>query len=142
MRRLLAIVATLVLFACHAPASNMSGGSDDHKPWNGIRADETISLSGTEPFWNGEVAGRQFRYTTPEKPEGETVAVDRFAGRGGVSFSGTLDGAAVTLAVSPGQCSDGMSERSYPFTAILRIGDGIRQGCAWTKKSPFSGGQP
>jgi len=34
-----------------------------------------------------------------------------------------------------------MSDRTYPFTATLKIGDDTRNGCAWTEREPFSGPQ-
>jgi len=67
--------------------------------------------------------------------------VSRFAGRGGLSFSGEMNGEALTLAVTPGACSDGMSDRTYPFVVTLRIGDDLRNGCGWTKTHPWSGAE-
>jgi uncharacterized membrane protein len=41
--------------------------------------------------------------------------------------------------ITPGVCSDGMSDRTYPFVATLRLGDETRNGCAWSENSPFVG---
>ncbi|WP_188769515.1 COG3650 family protein [Novosphingobium endophyticum] len=122
----------LSLAACHQAASNLPGDSTDHQPWRGIARDEVVHFLGTEPFWGGEASGNELTYTTPENQDGETITVSRFAGRGGLSFSGNLAGGAMTLAVTPGECSDGMSDRTYPFTVTLQIGPDVRQGCAWT----------
>ena len=54
-------------------------------------------------------------------------------------FSGLRNGEALDLTVTPGACSDGMSDRSYPLTATLRFGPEQREGCAWTDRQPFSG---
>ena len=35
------------------------------------------------------------------------------------------------LRVRPGKCSDGMSDRQFPMTAVLELGDATRTGCAW-----------
>jgi uncharacterized membrane protein len=78
-------------------------------------------------------------YTTPENQAGEMVAVDRFAGRNGISFSGELDDMPFVLAVTPGQGSDGMSDRTYPFTVTLQVRGEQRNGCAWTDKQAFTG---
>ena len=75
----------------------------------------------------------------PETPAGRTIDVARFAGRGGLSFSGSLDGAALELTVTALACSDGMSDRSYPFTATLKLGDELRSGCGWSERQPFTG---
>lgn len=78
-------------------------------------------------------------YTTPEKPDGVRIPIERFAGRGGVSFGGELDGKPLTIAIGPDDCSDGMSDRHYPFAATLQLGDETRLGCAWTNAKPATG---
>lgn len=142
--------AALLLAACQP------GGADDRAspgqagdaaipdsasadPYSGIGERETLRFTGTEPFWGGAVTGTSLTYTTPENPEGTRIAVERFAGRGGLSFSGSLDGAAFVMTVTPAACSDGMSDRSYPFTITLGIGDDLRNGCGWTERQPFAG---
>lgn len=107
--------------------------------YDGIGADETVRFTGTEPFWGGEVAGASLTYSTPENPDGAAIAVERFAGRGGLSFAGTLEGAAFEMTVTPLGCSDGMSDRTYPFTVTLKIGEDLRNGCGWTDRQPFEG---
>lgn len=126
--------------ACHSASEGVPGNRDDHRPWAGIAADETIHFLGTEPFWNGTVQRGSLTYATPENQAGETTPVARFAGRGGLSFSGRLTSGDVTLAVTPGKCSDGMSDAHYPFTVTLRIGEAVRQGCGWTDRQPRQGG--
>lgn len=136
------IATTLSLAACQPGGSggaSAPGDSEDRQPYAGIMSDEVLSLTGTEPFWGGEVAGGTLTYTTPDNPDGWTIRVQRFAGRNGVSFSGALEGQDFVAAVSPGQCSDGMSDRVYPFNVTLQIGRDIRNGCAWSEAHPFSG---
>lgn len=128
----------LATAACHSAGDRLPGDADDHKPWSGIAATETVRLTGTEPFWGGEVGPGGLVYTTPENPDGEKAAARRFAGRGGVSYSGALAAGAFTLAVTPAPCSDGMSDRSYPYSVTLLIGGQTRRGCGWTKARPFS----
>lgn len=117
----------------------MVGTADEAEVFAGITSAETISLVGTEPFWGGTVKDGSFTYTSLENQDGETIAVRRFAGNGGLGFSGTLDGKPMDLAITPGECSDGMSDRSFPFVATLRIGEEQRNGCAYTDRQPFSG---
>lgn len=133
----LAFFTALALTACHG--ASVPGDADDHTPFHEIGMDETIHLTGTEPFWGGKVVGTRLTYTTPENADGMAIEVSRFAGRGGLSFSGELKGSALTLAITPGTCSDGMSDRTYPFGATLRIGDELRQGCGWTDRKPWKG---
>ncbi len=107
--------------------------------YDDITANETIRLVGTEPFWGGTVSGSSFLYTSLENQAGETIAVRRFAGNSGLGFSGTRGGQPVDLAITRGTCSDGMSDRSFPYTATLRFGTEQRSGCAWTDREPFTG---
>lgn len=131
---MLALVA-----GCHSAADNVPGDSSDHRPWQGITADETLRFTGTEPFWGGRVEGSQLLWSTPEDPAGTPVPVSRFAGRGGLSFSGEIAGKAMTMTVTPGTCSDGMSDYRYPFGVTVRLGEELRQGCGWTERQPRSG---
>ena len=127
----------LLLAACQ------SGGDPERSvdAYDGIAADETIRFLGTEPFWGGESAGNTLTYDTPENIDGTTIAVERFAGNSGLSIAGELDGASFDMVVTPGDCSDGMSDRSYPLVVTLRIGEETRFGCAWTERKPFTGSE-
>jgi len=122
-----------------ATATQVPGDTDETAPFAGIAADEVLQFTGTEPFWAGEVAGGKLIYETPENIGGSEIAVERFAGRGGVSFSGTLGGERFEMVVTELQCSDGMSDRTYPFTVTLEIGADKRDGCAWSEQHPFAG---
>ncbi|WP_404482336.1 COG3650 family protein [Novosphingobium sp. BL-52-GroH] len=133
-------LALLAVAACHSPAERVPGDAKDHHPWNGIAAGETVRFLGTEPFWGGSVGPEGLTYTTPGNEKGETVPASRFAGRGGVSFSGTLAAGAATLVVTPAPCSDGMSDAHYPFIVTLQIGSETRNGCGWTDRRPRSSG--
>ena len=135
MRRLLLTALIPLLAAC-------GGGADDaaqSEAFDGIAETETVYLTGTEPFWNAEISGGIAVYSTPENIDGTRFAVERFAGLNGVSFSGTLNSSRFDVTVTPGECSDAMSDRVYPFTATLMVGDEQRAGCAWTDAQPFTG---
>ena len=132
----------LPLAACHsggAGNAKIPGDASSNEPYQGIAPDEVLRFSGTEPFWGGQVSASELTYTTPENPDGQKITVERFAGRGGIAFSGTLGSDALDLVVTEGQCSDGMSDRAYPFTVTLTIGKDQRSGCAWSQQHPFTG---
>lgn len=146
MLALVPLAALAALTACSngAPGGeNIPGDTQDKRPYDGISADETIRLIGNEPFWGGEVRGGtdavpgSLHYTTPENIDGERASVTRFAGRGGLSFTGQLSGGDFTLVVTPGPCSDTMSDRQYPLVITLQLGEEIRSGCGWTETQPF-----
>lgn len=140
LTRLGMLIAALPLLLLVAGCGNNEGagnanipqGGDDGQPFDQIAPDATIYLTGTEPFWSGEVGGDSLTYIVPDNPDGTQIKVTRFAGRGGLSFSGEYQGADFLLALTPGECSDGMSDRAYPYIATLRIGDDVRAGCGWS----------
>lgn len=140
---LTALLPALALAACHSGGEDgpvVPGDRSDTRPYAGVAPDEELHFRGTEPFWGGEITGNEMTYRTPARPEGLPITVSRFNGRGGFSYSGKLDGVDFTLAVAPGQCSDGMSDRIYPFAVMLQRGEQQQlHGCAWSKSHPFTG---
>ena len=139
--RLAVLAPALVLLAlagCGTETGDLPGG-DSRQPYAGIAEAERLRFTGTEPFWGGHVAGGTLVYSTPENQDGAAIAVERFAGRGGVSWTGTLDGAPLVLAASDQPCSDGMSDRTYPFTVTLEVRGETRAGCGWTAARPHTG---
>jgi uncharacterized membrane protein len=127
--------------ATAAPAADeaVPGDVEETAPYSEIAEDEVLRFTGTEPFWGGQVSGKSLTYSTPEDQDGTVIAVERFAGRGGISYSGLLDGAVFEMVITPLECSDGMSDRTYPFTVTLAIGEDKRNGCAWSEQHPFDG---
>ena len=142
MRRPVPFVLTAILAVCGCnPVAKQQGSTPAATTGPTIAADETITVVGTEPFWGGTIRAGQFTYSTPENQDGEAIAVKRFAGNNGLGFSGLLRGETVDMTVTPGACSDGMSDRSFPYTITLRIGSDQREGCAFTDRQPFTGPQ-
>ncbi|WP_454796667.1 COG3650 family protein [Novosphingobium lindaniclasticum] len=139
----LGLMSSIVLAGCHGGnhAKDMPGDADDHAPFHAISAEDHVRFTGTEPFWGGDVSGTRMTYSAPENPGGDVIEVSRFAGRGGLSFNGEAKGVQMTLAITAGSCSDGMSDRRYPFVAMLKIGEETRSGCAWTDRQPPIGGE-
>ncbi|MBB5280226.1 COG3650 family protein [Pacificimonas flava] len=143
-----------VLSACNGPDSgdDLPGDEGDTQPFHAIAPSETLHALGTEPFWSAQVAGDGLRYETPAEggdarredasaaaaSGAAEIAVTRFAGRNGVSWSGTLDGQPFALAATPAECSDGMSDRTYPYFIMLTVRGGTREGCGWTDRQPYS----
>ena len=131
LRRAGLLLPAMLLLSCgQSGNASVPGDTGDESAYAGIAEDAVIVLNGTEPFWGGWIEGESFIYTTPDNIDGTAIAVTRFAGRGGLSFSGSLSGQAVDLAITPGDCSDGMSDRRYPFVVTLQIGNDQRSGCA------------
>jgi len=138
MIRLTAAPLLLLLAACNGQPDDLPGGEDTH-PYAGIAESDRLRFTGTEPFWGGEVRGTALRFSTVEEPEGRSISVTRFAGRGGASWSGELGGGPFTLLASEGECNDGMSDRTYPFSVTVQLGKQMLSGCGWTDARPFTG---
>lgn len=129
------ILASATLVAC----TQGDQISRDAQPFDGIREDEQLTLVGNEPFWNVEIAGDAAIYTARENMDGTQFVVSRFAGNNGLGFSGELEGEAIQITVTPGVCSDSMSDREYPFTVTITWGDRTLNGCGYTDAQPFTG---
>ena len=88
---------------------------------------------GTEPFWAAEVEGRCVTYKTPEDQQGTRVWTHVDTGPQGPVWNGALRSRQFQLIVKPAPppgCSDGMSDKTYPTDAELRVDGEIRKGCA------------
>lgn len=138
-RHIVAAFASVMLLTACSPQGDEGITTEEAPPFDGITPEEVISLSGTEPFWGITIDDDVATYRNPENPEGSVFEVSRFAGNNGLGFSGKLDGSEVTITVTPGECSDGMSDRTYPFTATVKLGEDNLAGCGYTDKQGFTG---
>ena len=136
-KALILIAAALLPVAGCAPPE---GAIDpEGKIFDGIAPEEVITLTGTEPFWGIQINSEAASYSNPEHPEGFAFSVARFAGNNGLGLSGTLFEDPVTITLTPGQCSDGMSDRVFPYVATVALGEETLRGCGYTDKQPYSG---
>ena len=88
--------------------------------------------SGTEPFWSATVTKGQLTYVTPETQQagGVTVPATRADGAENVLITALVDGQELQLLITPGACSDGMSDKTYPWTVERTLGEDSVDGCA------------
>jgi uncharacterized membrane protein len=136
LRGIAIAVPAIVLSACAQESDQAI--SRDSQPFDAVAEDATIDLIGTEPFWRITIANGEANYSDPQNIDGTAFPVDRFAGNNGLGFSGDMAGEPVQVTLTPGQCSDGMSDRTYPYTATVKLGDELLKGCGWTSKEPYS----
>jgi uncharacterized membrane protein len=85
---------------------------------------------GTEPFWSIEVGSGLLRYSSPENLKGTGFAAIEAPLGKGWRFAGTLESKPVVLVIEPGECSDGMSDTVYAYTARFSWGTQTERGCA------------
>ena len=103
-------------------AAAVLGGVDLGKP---------VRALGTEPFWGVEITPDALIYTRVDQPtqrapnRGATVqgTVATFA-------SSTNLNQALNVVLIATECSDGVSDRTYPLTARVEIGADTLTGCA------------
>lgn len=89
-----------------------------------------LKVIGTEPFWGIEVEGGRLHFTTPEDQAGQTLQAEfESVASGGWRWRSQPQGA-FELIVQPGECSDGMSDRSYAYTAKFSKDATRYSGCA------------
>lgn len=87
-------------------------------------------FTGTEPFWGGTIDGSTILYRTPEDIDGKTITATVAKEGSAARYSGTFEGQAFVLTLTPGTCSDGMSDTVYPMNAALTVLGEQRKGCA------------
>ncbi len=144
MRLILSAVAVLALAAC-SPEAEAPPPVEPPAPapeLGGVPLDQPLRALGTEPFWGVDVTADALVYSGVDRPE-------RRATHDGVELMGTVaswrgttaDGAPMDLILMATECSDGMSDRTYPLTARLEVGGETLNGCAATVSAIMSAGE-
>ena len=114
-----------------APTSSQAATASPCRMQDGKAVTNRLKALGTEPFWAAEVDGRCVTYRTPEDQAGTRIWTKLEVGPQGPVWNGALNGRQFQLAVKPSTgCSDGMSDRTYPMEAVLRVAGETRKGCA------------
>ncbi|MCX7594971.1 MAG: hypothetical protein N2235_14675 [Fischerella sp.] len=121
-----------------AVASHSTADKKDLFAVNTTNTEEIIAL-GTEPFWsvtvnkNGIVYSSpenrklSFPYVTPLKAAGRPPDLLRVYRLRSKANSNLL------IIKKVNSCSDGMSDKNYPYSATLILGDTVLEGCAENK---------
>lgn len=138
MTRRIPILAAMLFVAACTPGQN-DGIDPEGKTFDAVDPQEVVTLIGTEPFWNLRIEAGEGVWATPDNQPGTRFPATRFAGNNGLGFTGTVDGQPLTATLTPGECSDGMSDRRFPFVATIALGGETFKGCGYTTGQPFSG---
>lgn len=88
--------------------------------------DADLNLVGTEPFWGVQIREGRITLQRPDHPD---ITVPN----PGPSISGGAarwDAGELAIVLKPAECSDGMSDRTYPFEATVTVGKDVLKGCA------------
>jgi uncharacterized membrane protein len=86
---------------------------------------------GTEPFWALDIDSTGLRFRTPDDTVGTrwppvTPSVEGDT----IRWAGETEHAPVEVHIWPGRCSDGMSDRVWPYVAVVRVEGATYRGCA------------
>lgn len=146
MRRVLVLSAAILSLAACAPEA--PGGGEASAPADApapapdpaaaFRVD--FRLSGTEPFWGADIIGTEIHITRPDQPEVTAINAGLAMVQGRAIWTAQAGQALVMATLTPGECSDGMSDRKWPYSAELKIGDEVLKGCAAPRDEIPAGG--
>jgi uncharacterized membrane protein len=96
---------------------------------NGVALDQPLRILGTEPFWAITADDTDVLLERPDAaPQHFTPSGFHVTGDQAELRSTTL-----SIVLTPGPCSDGMSDRQYPLSAEVRLDDAMLEGCALPK---------
>lgn len=108
----------------------------------GVNLGQPVRALGTEPFWSVDLTGSEMVYTTPEPPEQRAPQPKPVVqGTTATYEAKTAAGATLSVTLVATECSDGMSDRIYPLTAMVRIGETSLNGCAASSAAILSAGE-
>jgi uncharacterized membrane protein len=145
MRFPLAAVAVLALAACSPAAEAPEPAPPAAEPaavLGGVDLGRPVRVGGTEPFWSVELTATELIYGGPDRPEQRAPRpATQIAGTTATFESVTAAGTSISVMLAATECSDGMSDRIYPLSAIVRIGDETLTGCAASTAAIMAGGE-
>jgi uncharacterized membrane protein len=140
---LMLAVAALALAACHPTAQDSSGRAPTaaaDSPPAPVEPDSApapvqaenadfagpLQAAGTEPFWGLSIRPDGMVLTRPDHAAVQAANPGpRLEGKAAVWSSGGLK-----ATLTPTHCSDGMSDRDYPYAATVVAGAETLKGCA------------
>lgn len=125
MLRKLALASALLLTACSLGESS---------PGDSPLAND-LRILGTEPFWAIDISKTTSSATYSRAGEADVVLSfpkESKAQDGGAVLTSTSSRGDVVMTLRRQDCSDGMSDRTYPWEAEVAINGETLKGCAAT----------
>lgn len=138
--------AALTLAACSPPAEAPKEPDSAPQPaapeLAGVDLTTPLRVGGNEPFWAIEMSGSEMVYSGVDRPE-QRAPQGQPTMQGTMAIWETTTGAGNPLKVTltATDCSDGMSSRTYPLTAMVEISGERLMGCASTLSAHRAAGE-
>lgn len=142
----LAAVSALALAACgaqpekeaEAPAAPAAAPA----VLSGVDLTQPLRALGTEPFWSVELTGSEMIYTSPDQQAGLRAPQPAPVMQGTIAvYESAVQSEEFKVTLTATECSDGMSDRTWPLSAIVQLGDRTLTGCAATAAAIMSSGE-
>ena len=141
----LAPLAVLILAACSRDETPDQPAPEPAGPetvLGEVNLEEPLRALGTEPFWAVTIDGNGLVYSGVDRPEERAPnAGPQMAGTTATWSGQTDQGRGIRVTLIETQCSDGMSDRTYPLTAVVKVGEETLTGCAATTAAIMSSGE-
>jgi uncharacterized membrane protein len=145
MRPVFAALAALALVACSPSEEPVQPEVPSGQPapvLGGVDLAKPVRALGTEPFWGVELTGTEMVYTAAEPPEQRAPQPSPVVqGTTATWEAETADGTPLRVTLIATECSDGMSDRTWPLTAMVKVGDQDLTGCAASSAAVMSTGE-
>jgi uncharacterized membrane protein len=145
MRPFVLAATILSLAACSGEPETATEPAPAPEPapvLGGVDLSRPVRLLGTEPFWGIDLTGTEIVYSGADRPE-QRGPQPQPTIQGTVATLGTTTTAGTDIAITltATECSDGMSDRTYPLTALVEVGEETLMGCAASTAAIMSVGE-
>lgn len=130
-----ALASALAMSACSktekAPAAPAASTTAPTTTLGGVDLTQPVRAIGTEPFWSVDITSDAITYVgLDNQPQRAANPQPVIQGTTATWTAETDAGAAMVVTLIATECSDGMSERTYPLTARVQLGEVKLNGCA------------
>lgn len=120
--------------APNAPASHADAPTNPGEPASAPAVSgpdwfAPIDLTGTEPFWAMKIRRDGLALEGVDRPKLVAPNPGPASSQTRATWDAPVAGGALKVALEALNCSDGMSDRTYPYTATVVIGDETLKGC-------------
>jgi len=145
MRSVLAAAVLFLLAACSNEAEGTNEAVATAAPapvLGGVDLSRPMRLLGTEPFWGIDLTGDEIVYSGVDRPEERAPQpAPEVQGTVATLAATTTAGTDVAITLTATECSDGMSDRTYPLTALVEVDEETLMGCAAPTAAIMSAGE-